>query len=74
MIDLKAARKDPDRFRAALARRGAAGDFDALLAADASWRELTERAEALRARQKRSSRSAPAEAELAELRQFAGAA
>src|ERR1700750_1674275 len=70
VIDLKAARKDPDHFRAALARRGAAGDFDALLAADASWRGLTERAEALRARQKRSSKSAPTEAERAELRQL----
>jgi seryl-tRNA synthetase len=70
VIDLKAARKEPDRFRAALARRGAAADFDALLAVDASWRELTERTEALRARQKRSSKSAPSEAELAELRQL----
>ena len=26
VIDLKAARKDPDHFRAALARRGAAGE------------------------------------------------
>jgi seryl-tRNA synthetase len=70
VIDLKAARKDPDHFRAALGRRGAAEDFDALLAADASWRELTEQAESLRARQKRLSRSAPGEAELAELRQL----
>ncbi len=70
MIDLKAARNDPDHFRAALGRRGAAEDFDALLAADASWRELTERAESLRARQKRLSRSAPGEAELTELRQL----
>jgi seryl-tRNA synthetase len=70
VIDLKAARRDPDFFRAALARRGAADEFDALLEVDASWRELTERAEALRARQKRSSKSAPSEAELAELRQL----
>jgi seryl-tRNA synthetase len=70
VIDLKAARKDPDLFRAALARRGAAADFDHLLDVDSSWRELTERAEALRARQKRSSKSAPSEAELAELRQL----
>ena len=70
MIDLKAARKDPELFRAALGRRGAAEDFDALLAADASWRDLTERAESLRARQKRLSRSAPGEAERAELRQL----
>ena len=73
MIDLKAARKDPVYFRAALARRGAAEDFDALLAADATWRELTERSESLRARQKRSSRSAPSEAELAELKQLSEA-
>jgi seryl-tRNA synthetase len=59
VIDLRAARQDPDRFRAALARRGAADDFDALLAADREWRQLTERAEALRAAQKRSSRGTP---------------
>jgi seryl-tRNA synthetase len=70
VIDLKAARQEPELFRAALARRGAAADFDALLEVDASWRDLTERSEALRARQKRSSKSAPSEAELAELRQL----
>ena len=59
MIDLKAARQEPDRYRTALARRGAADDFDALLAVDASWRELTEHAEALRAEQKRASRGGP---------------
>ena len=59
MIDLKAARQEPDRYRAALARRGAAEDFDALLAADARWRELTERSESLRAEQKRSSKGGP---------------
>jgi seryl-tRNA synthetase len=73
VIDLKAARKDPGYYRAALARRGAAEDFDALLAADATWRELTERSESLRARQKRSSRSAPSEAEFAELKQLSEA-
>ena len=71
VIDLKAARQDPDRYRAALARRGAAGDFDALLAADARWREFTERAEGLRAEQKRSSRGKPGPDELAELRRLA---
>ena len=40
MIDLRAARADPDRFRAALARKGAAERFDQLLAADARWREV----------------------------------
>jgi seryl-tRNA synthetase len=70
VIDLKAARQDSDRYRTALARRGAAADFDALLAADESWRALTAHAEALRARQKRSSKGAPSEAEIAELRQL----
>jgi len=60
VIDLKAARQEPDRYRAALARRGAAEDFDALLDADARWREATERSESLRAEQKRSSKGGPA--------------
>jgi seryl-tRNA synthetase len=59
VIDLKAARQDPGGYRTALARRGAAADFDALLAADTSWRELTERAETLRAEQKKASRGGP---------------
>jgi seryl-tRNA synthetase len=59
VIDLKAARLEPDRYRAALGRRGAAADFDALLAVDAKWRELTEHAESLRAEQKRFSRAGP---------------
>jgi seryl-tRNA synthetase len=70
VIDLKAARQDPDAFRAALARRGAADDFDQLLAADASWRSLTERAEALRAAQRSSSRGRPTPEELDQLRQL----
>jgi seryl-tRNA synthetase len=71
VIDLKAARQEPDRYRAALDRRGAAKDFDALLAADARWREHTERAETLRAAQRRSSRGKPGPDELAELRKLA---
>ena len=71
MIDLKTARQEPDRYRTALARRGAADDLDALLAADARWREYTERAEGLRARQRRSSRGRPSPEELAELRRLA---
>jgi seryl-tRNA synthetase len=70
VIDLKAARQEPDRYRAALDRRGAARDFDALLAADSRWREHTERTESLRAAQKKSSRGKPGEAELAALRQL----
>jgi seryl-tRNA synthetase len=72
VIDLKAARQDPGRYRTALARRGAAADFDALLATDAAWRELTERAEALRAEQKKASRGGPpTDEQLAELRRLA---
>jgi seryl-tRNA synthetase len=70
VIDLKAARQDPVRFRAALARRGAAEAFDELLAADASWRQHTERAEALRAQQKQLSRGKPGPAGLERLRQL----
>jgi seryl-tRNA synthetase len=73
VIDLKAARQEPDRYRAALDRRGASADFDALLTADASWRSHTERAEALRAAQKRSSKGGPpSEAKIEELRQLKG--
>ncbi|MDA8322300.1 MAG: serine--tRNA ligase [Actinomycetota bacterium] len=68
MIDLRAARQDPDGYRAALARRGAAEDFDALLAADASWREHTEHAESLRAEQKRASKGKPSPEELVRLK------
>jgi seryl-tRNA synthetase len=71
VIDLKAARQEPERYRAALARRGAAKDFDALLAVDARWREDTERAETLRAAQKRLSKSKPGPDEMAQLRRLA---
>jgi seryl-tRNA synthetase len=72
VIDLKAARQEPERYRAALDRRGAAADFDALLAADARWRGLTERAESLRAEQKRFSRAGPpGPGQLAELKRLA---
>jgi seryl-tRNA synthetase len=70
VIDLKAARQETERYRAALARRGAAEDFDALLAADRRWRALTERVESLRARQKRSSKGAPAPEEIEALKQL----
>jgi seryl-tRNA synthetase len=53
MIDLRAARTDRDAFRAALDRRGAAGLFDSLLAADAGWREASTRRDELRAEQRR---------------------
>src|SRR5256886_17693213 len=40
MIDIRAARHDPDAFRAALARKGADKVFDDFLAADERWRAL----------------------------------
>jgi seryl-tRNA synthetase len=48
MIDIRAARHDPDGYRAALARKGQAEVFDELLDADARWRELETRATELR--------------------------
>ena len=59
MIDLKAARNDPDGFRAALARKGAAEAFDALLAADERWRALVPRIDDLRSRQKLKGKPTP---------------
>ena len=52
MIDLKAARSDPDAWRAALARKGAAETFDALLEADERWRALVPRVDEQRGRMK----------------------
>jgi seryl-tRNA synthetase len=52
MIDVRAARADPDGYRAALARRGFADELDALLSADAQRRELLPRIEELRAGRK----------------------
>jgi seryl-tRNA synthetase len=63
MIDLRAARSDPDRFRTALARKSAAGDFDALLAADERWRELVPQVDELRGRQKLKGKPTPDQVE-----------
>jgi len=52
MIDLREARANPEAFRAALERRGAADAFDTLLAADERWRALVPQVDELRARQK----------------------
>jgi seryl-tRNA synthetase len=59
MIDLKAARNDPDAWRAALGRKGAAESFDALLAADERWRALVPRVDELRGRTKVKGRPTP---------------
>jgi seryl-tRNA synthetase len=63
VIDLKAARADPEGFRAALARKRADGLFDELMTADARWRELVPAVDALRARQKLSGRPTPEQIE-----------
>jgi seryl-tRNA synthetase len=59
VIDLRAARNDPDTWRAALARKGAAEDFDALLAADERWRALVPRVDELRGRTKLKGKPSP---------------
>jgi seryl-tRNA synthetase len=68
MIDLRAARSEPERFREALARKGAAEAFDELLAADRSWLELVPKVDELRGRTKLKGR--PTEEQLEELRRI----
>ena len=63
MIDLRAARADPEGFRAALERKGAAESFDELLAADERWRELETRASELRAQTKTKGKPTPEQLE-----------
>jgi seryl-tRNA synthetase len=63
VIDLKAARNDPEAWRAALARKGAADAFDRLLAADERWRELVPRIDELRSRTKSKGKPTPKELE-----------
>ena len=59
VIDLKAARADPDAVRAALARKGAAEAFDRLLEADERWRALVPRVDELRGRTKLKGKPTP---------------
>jgi seryl-tRNA synthetase len=63
MIDVKAARHDPDAFRAALARKGAAEAFDEFLEVDARWRELETKVTELRARTKTKGKPTPEQLE-----------
>jgi seryl-tRNA synthetase len=67
MIDLKAARNDPQTYRAALARKGAAEAFDTVLAADERWRALVPKIDELRSRTKVKGKPSPEQ--LAELQQ-----
>ena len=63
MIDLRAARANPEPVRAALARKGAGDAFDRLLEADERWRALVPRADELRARTKLKGKPTPEQLE-----------
>jgi seryl-tRNA synthetase len=63
VIDIKAARNDPESWRAALARKGAAEEFDALLEADRARRSLLPQVEGLKARQKLKGKPTPEQLE-----------
>jgi seryl-tRNA synthetase len=63
MIDIRAARADPDTWRVALARKGAAELFDELLDADRARRALLPRIEELRGQQKLKGKPTPEQLE-----------
>jgi len=63
MIDIRAARNDPDGYRAALARKGAADVFDRLLETDRRWLELVPRVDDLRAQTKLKGKPTPEQLE-----------
>jgi seryl-tRNA synthetase len=63
LIDLKAARNDPDRMRPGIARKGGGEAFDELLEADARWRELVPQVDELRGRQKLKGKPTPQQLE-----------
>ncbi len=57
MLDVRAIREDPERFRRGLARRNLSGAVDEILALDERRRSLTARVEELRAAQNRASKA-----------------
>jgi seryl-tRNA synthetase len=63
VIDLRAARQDPDAVRAALERKGAGEAFDELLVADRAVLEVQPRVEDLRAQRKLKGKPTPAQLE-----------
>jgi seryl-tRNA synthetase len=63
LIDLRAARSDPDRLRTGIARKGGGDAFDELLEADARWRELVPKVDELRGRQKTKGKPTPEQVE-----------
>jgi len=80
MLDLKLVREQPERVRAALARRGVGEELDELLRLDARRRELLPEIEGGRARQNKASEAiaeakrggGQAEEAIAEMRQLSG--
>jgi seryl-tRNA synthetase len=63
VIDLRAARNDPDRVRPGIARKGGAQAFEELLEADERWRELVPKVDELRSRQKLKGKPTPEQVE-----------
>jgi seryl-tRNA synthetase len=63
VIDQRAARNDPDEFRRKLARKGAAEQFDAWLAADERWRAVVPRVDELRGKTKLKGKPTPEQLE-----------
>ena len=63
MIDIRAARAEPDAYREALARKGAAEEFDALMEADRAWLAFVPQADELRARTKLKGKPTPEQIE-----------
>jgi seryl-tRNA synthetase len=63
VIDLKAARSDPDGFRAALARKGGVAAFEQLLEADRRWLELVPQVDELRGQTRPKGKPTPEELE-----------
>ena len=59
MIDLRAARQDPEAFRTALVRKGAGDVFDELMTADRAVLEVQPRVEDLRAKRKLKGKPSP---------------
>ena len=63
MIDVRAARSDPETYRAAVARKGAAEAFDELMRRDARWRELETQVTEMRAKTKTKGKPTPEQLE-----------
>ena len=63
MIDIRAARSDPETWRGALERKGAGDAFDELMAADRAWLELVPQVDELRGRTKLKGKPTPEQIE-----------